>query len=280
MGVLCFRGTLDVQKWYERLGNEKNDIKTKNEEQIQQDIQNRMDHYIPFHPQMTTPGVEIISLFTDIVFQKMGKRTETGSICAVPCKKNLDCPQIVPLQSMSKFKPIDNSQSSFAKCIQGDDGNLKKSLIEQVIMAIKNYQEKYDIESFVVCGHSLGAVIASMVCFYLVLSKKSDLIHSVYLFGSPKMGNSIFASIMNHQSFPIYNIINQYDMIPMFPTKRNKEGKDDFVPLGIQKKIIIQRQQNEKKISSSSSSSSIETFLEKMHSIQEYRLESSFFFPK
>ena len=57
-------------------------------------------------------------------------------------------------------------------------------------------------------GHSLGAALAT-----LAASRRSP--RAVYTFGSPRVGNDAFVSVL--QSVPVYRIVDGSDMIPTLP---------------------------------------------------------------
>ena len=63
-----------------------------------------------------------------------------------------------------------------------------------------------------VTGHSLGAALATLLTAELM---DRDLFDSCYTFGSPRVGDAVFANAFNNK--PIYRVINNCDIITTVP---------------------------------------------------------------
>lgn len=74
-----------------------------------------------------------------------------------------------------------------------------------------------NITQVVVCGHSLGAAIATLCAYELSLTKEIPI--CLYTFASPRVGNIEFANDFDNQdSITNFRIVNVSDIIPTLPT--------------------------------------------------------------
>jgi hypothetical protein len=114
--------------------------------------------------------------------------------------------QVLPKKQYSK---IEN------ECV--DPKNLcskpDKTMAQQVFDIIDLYPD-YDI---IFTGHSLGSCGVTLLAYNLSLSGKKNRINSIYLYGSPKIGNKIFVNQFNSFQIPVYNIINSKDIFTKLP---------------------------------------------------------------
>jgi len=69
----------------------------------------------------------------------------------------------------------------------------------------------------VVAGHSLGGAIATISALDLV--SQTNKTFSLYTFGSPRVGNSAFASYVKSKIPEIYRMTNDRDPVPHLPLK-------------------------------------------------------------
>lgn len=73
-----------------------------------------------------------------------------------------------------------------------------------------------------VCGHSLGGALATL----LALDVAANTVYkdpSVYTFGSPRTGDSLFASTYDQVVKNSYRIANRLDIVPTLPPPTNYE---------------------------------------------------------
>jgi len=70
--------------------------------------------------------------------------------------------------------------------------------------------------TIVICGHSLGAAISTLVGVDLAQSGYSNI--HVYNFASPRIGDQSFIDLVDNQlKLPVYRFVNISDMIPNMP---------------------------------------------------------------
>jgi hypothetical protein len=74
----------------------------------------------------------------------------------------------------------------------------------------------HPVTSVTVCGHSLGGALATLLA--LDLAANTVFSHpSVYTYGSPRTGNSLFASTFNQVVTQSYRVENRLDIVPKLP---------------------------------------------------------------
>jgi pimeloyl-ACP methyl ester carboxylesterase len=67
----------------------------------------------------------------------------------------------------------------------------------------------------VICGHSRGGALAILLA--AILQHRGTPVHSVYTFGSPKVGGADFAECWIRTGIPLYPLINGRDVVPSLP---------------------------------------------------------------
>lgn len=67
-------------------------------------------------------------------------------------------------------------------------------------------------KSLFIAGHSLGGALATISA-----ARFSKLNPTVYLFGSPRVGNEVFADYVNEQVPSIFRVENAFDMVTELP---------------------------------------------------------------
>jgi predicted lipase len=113
----------------------------------------------------------------------------------------------------SQITPYNNTQIIVAKGFY----QLYSSLKEDIQVITKQLSSKYATNSILVTGHSLGGALATIMVFDLLYAEPGNLHPTLITFGSPRVGNAEFASIMSN--FDIYSnrITHYYDMVPHVP---------------------------------------------------------------
>lgn len=72
-----------------------------------------------------------------------------------------------------------------------------------------------------ICGHSLGGALAVVNFLYLLLQPKPSVVHGVYTFGPPKVGNPALGEFLTrHASCKLQRVCNRGDLVPWLPPKR------------------------------------------------------------
>jgi pimeloyl-ACP methyl ester carboxylesterase len=67
-----------------------------------------------------------------------------------------------------------------------------------------------------ICGHSLGGALATLLALDVAANTRfSD--PTVYSYGSPRVGDSLFASTYNQVVKNSYRIANRLDIVPALP---------------------------------------------------------------
>lgn len=85
-----------------------------------------------------------------------------------------------------------------------------------VAKAIGSLPFPHPVTSVTVCGHSLGGALATLLA--LDLAANTVFSHPVvYTYGSPRTGDSLFASTFNQVVTNSYRIENRLDIVPKLP---------------------------------------------------------------
>jgi pimeloyl-ACP methyl ester carboxylesterase len=85
-----------------------------------------------------------------------------------------------------------------------------------VVNALAKLRFPRPVNSVTICGHSLGGALATL----LALDVAANTVFSepaVYSYGSPRTGNSLFASTYDQVVKDSYRIANRLDIIPALP---------------------------------------------------------------
>jgi pimeloyl-ACP methyl ester carboxylesterase len=85
-----------------------------------------------------------------------------------------------------------------------------------VVNALAKLPFPRSVSSVTVCGHSLGGALATL----LALDVAANTVYknpSVYTFGSPRTGDSLFASTYDQVVKNSYRVANRLDIVPTLP---------------------------------------------------------------
>jgi len=92
------------------------------------------------------------------------------------------------------------------------------SLRSQVVDAGLELSKKYPKLAFAVVGHSLGGAIATLAAADLAIAREVKNPVELWTFGSPRVGNKIFADYLDeHYLDQSFRITNNRDPIPRLP---------------------------------------------------------------
>jgi predicted lipase len=85
-----------------------------------------------------------------------------------------------------------------------------------VVNALAKLPFPRSVSSVTVCGHSLGGALATLLALD-VAANTSYKNPSVYTFGSPRIGDSLFASTYDQVVKNSYRVANRLDIVPTLP---------------------------------------------------------------
>ncbi|KAG9295060.1 hypothetical protein G9A89_017854 [Geosiphon pyriformis] len=103
-------------------------------------------------------------------------------------------------------------------------------LLLRIFKALRTPRGHQDVESIYFIGHAIGGAYATIAAEYfrLFTSVKTeeenyplfdDLKTRVFTFGAPRIGNEVFAQLINEYSFKDYRFTYGNDHVPHFPRK-------------------------------------------------------------
>ena len=225
-GIICFRGTKNFTEWIadsQSMGLSSLDTKEPftGDEKIKE---------TPYFVGMTppkTPDIKIGYGWYEIFNVISGMKTNHNCICSNECL-NSRC-KIIPVRNLSKIDGLTNC-SSFFSCGLGTDcdncGNLKGSNVSSQI--IDYVTSNTDIDNYIITGHSLGGVLATLTAWNIGPEK----VHSIYTFASPKVGNEDFKKNFDSKfENKMFRIENTNDPFPKLPNGNDFKavGNDNYV---------------------------------------------------
>eukprot|EP00928_Gymnodinium_smaydae_P051339 TRINITY_DN34882_c0_g1_i1.p1 TRINITY_DN34882_c0_g1~~TRINITY_DN34882_c0_g1_i1.p1 ORF type:complete len:350 (-),score=11.35 TRINITY_DN34882_c0_g1_i1:57-1052(-) len=117
-----------------------------------------------------------------------------------------------------------------------------QSIGEDITDAVAEGERSCPECEVLVTGHSLGAAMATLAASKLALNRSSNKSVRLFTFGSPRVGNAIFArwasALVSNRSM---RMVREYDLIPSIPPQglgyrhlpteiwdRHREGKGDW----------------------------------------------------
>jgi hypothetical protein len=223
MGVIVFRGTQNVPEWLTNLNSAFETVD--------------LAKFLPDGKQVgeisglpgTTPtqfeaNTVVANGWLDLYCRIQGAPTKNGCLCEGPCgaafqDKSFDnC----IVQKPGKFSILD-VECKPLKCVRGScDKCINKistapSLAQDIYNGVKALQQK-GVQSFIVTGHSLGGSMATLCSYHLAKAFGASIIHSVYTFASPMVGNQTFVDDYNKLVPHCYRIANSKDIVAKIPS--------------------------------------------------------------
>lgn len=116
---------------------------------------------------------------------------------------------------ISKISPYTDTSISVEKGFYKAYNYIKPELLSNM----RNLAKKYNTNKLLVTGHSLGAAMATLMTYDIVMSYPSYKMIYLVNFGSPRVGNSAFVKSFNNyaESFTYYRITHYYDIVPHVP---------------------------------------------------------------
>jgi len=87
-----------------------------------------------------------------------------------------------------------------------------------VVKALATLPWKRPVTSLTICGHSLGAALATLLALDVAANRTSPFNNpTVYTYASPKTGDPVFATTYNHVVPNTFRIANRLDLVPKLP---------------------------------------------------------------
>ena len=85
-----------------------------------------------------------------------------------------------------------------------------------VVSALANLKFPRSVASMTICGHSLGGALATLLALDVAANTAFDN-PAVYTYGSPRVGDSLFASTFDQVVKNSYRVANRLDIVPTLP---------------------------------------------------------------
>jgi predicted lipase len=85
-----------------------------------------------------------------------------------------------------------------------------------VVSALATLQYPRSVSSMTICGHSLGGALATLLALDVAANTAFNN-PAVYTYGSPRTGDSLFASTFDQVVKNSYRVANRLDIVPTLP---------------------------------------------------------------
>jgi predicted lipase len=85
-----------------------------------------------------------------------------------------------------------------------------------VVSALATLKFPRSVSSMTICGHSLGGAVATLLALDVAANTAFNN-PSVYTYGSPRVGDSLFASTFDQVVKNSYRVANRLDIVPTLP---------------------------------------------------------------
>jgi predicted lipase len=85
-----------------------------------------------------------------------------------------------------------------------------------VVSALATLKFPRSVSSMTICGHSLGGALATLLALDVAANTAFNN-PSVYTYGSPRVGDSLFASTFDQVVKNSYRVANRLDIVPTLP---------------------------------------------------------------
>ena len=211
-GIVLFRGTHNNQEWKSNFATIYEPINIRNfkgEKGV-----NKVEYF---------PYVDSSKIKTDVklahgwynLYCRQSIRTKNNCFCQLPVFDGF-C-KVLP----KDFSKIDNDCKS-KKGIDKASNNDLMSLGKSIYDSMKSLQ----VENIIITGHSLGGALATMCAFHLSLAFQPQIIHSVYTFAAPQIGEENFHNLYQTLVYPHYRINNSKDIVGLLTSDLIKQEKE------------------------------------------------------
>ena len=227
-GIICFRGTKNFTEWIKDSQSLSLTSLNKKIKYTGNDKISEIPYFVAMNPP-TNPDIKIGYSWYQVFNIISGKKTLNNCICSSECSKNNSC-KIIPFSKLSKISGLTEC-SSFYSCgfpTNCDDcfSSKKGSNISSQIIDYIN--SNTDIKDYIITGHSLGGVLATLTAWNIGPEK----VRCIYSFASPKVGNQSFKNVFDQEFIEkMFRIENTNDPVPKLPPGDDYKavGNDDYV---------------------------------------------------
>ncbi|KAI0771262.1 alpha/beta-hydrolase [Trametes elegans] len=86
-----------------------------------------------------------------------------------------------------------------------------------ILTEVKKLLSKNNAKQVIVVGHSLGGALAELDSLFLTMQLSSDIHLKAVTYGTPRVGNKAFASLVDSKVPDFVRINNEADLIPIVP---------------------------------------------------------------
>lgn len=114
---------------------------------------------------------------------------------------------------ISKVNPYNNTGIAVSKGFYKDYSYIKSDLLDNLSLLKKEYKTN----NIFLTGHSLGGALATLMAFDILNKYTNYNIKYLITYGSPRVGNKDFSSVMNKYNYISYRVTHYYDIVPHIP---------------------------------------------------------------
>jgi hypothetical protein len=88
------------------------------------------------------------------------------------------------------------------------------NILDQTLFHMKQIKVQYPRYKIIVSGHSYGAAVCQLIAMELL---KAGFNLSIYNFGQPRVGNSVYATLVNQMIEENWRFVHDKDIVPHLP---------------------------------------------------------------
>jgi len=155
--------------------------------------------------------IDLLSQYNELVV--FGYNTDYKQIF-ISFRGSTNIPNWINNIKFTQIQPYNNTNISVEKGFY----NIFKNLKDEVIDTLNNIKLKYKTEKILITGHSLGGALSTLLAFEMLYINNYNVNDIILItFGSPRVGNEEFITLINNYHIYSNRITHYYDIVPHMP---------------------------------------------------------------
>lgn len=155
--------------------------------------------------------IDLLSQYNELVV--FGYNTDYKQIF-ISFRGSTNIPNWINNIKFTQIQPYNNTNISVEKGFY----NIFKNLKDEVIDTLNNIKLKYKTEKILITGHSLGGALSTLLAFEMLYINNYNVNDIILItFGSPRVGNEEFITLINNYHIYSNRITHYYDIVPHIP---------------------------------------------------------------
>lgn len=225
-GIISFRGTTNVSEWAKDFSS----FTLKAFSNLPKSTKNVGTMVALTGMDNISSDLKVGNGWLNIYTNTPGQQTDNNCVCSTNCKNNT-CRIVYP-NRIGKIAGITecsgpNKPCGLLLCNTCENDAVGDPICKKVFDYVSSHED--DIDDYIICGHSLGAAVAT-ICAFHIANVFPGKVKCLYSFASPMIGNQSFAKSFN----PIledktFRIANVNDSVPYLPGSTPGKKENNLV---------------------------------------------------